>query len=218
MRFSDSALRLRQNVRLGRRIDRLDRIAESRDRHPWARVETARLALATLPEAALRAIDEGRLAEAGDQVGCNLLDFPTDHRDIVQMRLSDLDRDPDYLPWSLRALCLKPDLRFIGYFNFHSRPDPEYLRDLAPGAVELGYFILPEFRRRGLAEEAALAMMGWAAREHGIRRFIVSISPDNAASMAMARKLGFSRIGGHQDEIDGYEDILALTHSPASSL
>ena len=30
------------------------------------------------------------------------------------------------------------------------------------------------------------------------------------ASVAMARKLGFVRIGSHVDEEDGYEDILAL--------
>ena len=73
----------------------------------------------------------------------------------------------------------------------------------------MGYFVLPGFRRQGLAEEAALGMMGWAARTRGVARFVVSISPDNAASVAMARKLGFARIGGHIDEEDGYEDILA---------
>ena len=78
------------------------------------------------------------------------------------------------------------------------------------GAVELGYFVMPGWRRRGLAEEAARAMMDWARRVHGVRRFVVSIGPANAASVAMARKLGFVRIGSHVDEEDGYEDILAL--------
>ncbi len=177
----------------------------------WARITTARLELLVLPARALAAIAEGNLALAGELAGCDLTGFPAEERDIARVRLADLERDPAYLPWSLRAICLKPDLRFVGHFNFHSRPDPEYRRDLAPGAVELGYSILPEFRRRGLAEESALAMMAWAGGTHGVRRFVVSISPDNAASVAMARKLGFARIGSHMDEIDGYEDILALT-------
>jgi RimJ/RimL family protein N-acetyltransferase len=53
-------------------------------------------------------------------------------------------------------------------------------------------------------------MMDWAARMYGIGRFVVSIGPGNAPSVAMARKLGFARIGGHMDETDGYEDILSL--------
>jgi hypothetical protein len=31
----------------------------------------------------------------------------------------------------------------------------------------------------------------------------------------MARKLGFARIGGHIDQEDGYEDILALDWHPS---
>jgi RimJ/RimL family protein N-acetyltransferase len=139
--------------------------------------------------------------------------FPAAERGIAAIRLGDLAADPDYLPWSLRAMRLKPDLRFVGYFNFHTRPAPDYLRELAPGAVEFGYFVLPELRRRGFAEEAALGMMDWAARSHGIARFVASISPENTPSVAMARKLGFTRIGGHIDDTDGYEDILLLTRA-----
>lgn len=173
-------------------------------------IESRRLVLTILPAAALQAICECRLPEAGRIAGCDVTGFPPDQLDIVAMRLRDLGEDPSYLPWSLRAICLKPALGFVGYFNFHSRPDPAYLRELAPGAVEFGYFVRPEFRRRGIAEEAALAMMDWAAEAHGIHRFVVSISPQNAPSVALHTKLGFTRIGGHVDETDGYEDILLL--------
>lgn len=174
------------------------------------RIETQRLTLELLAPAALHAIAEGRLDEASRITGCDLTTFPEAERGIAAIRLKDLEADSGYWPWSLRLLRLKPDLGFAGYFNFHTRPDPDYLREIAPGAVELGYFVLPEFRRRGLAEEAALGMMDWAAAAHRIGRFIVSISPENAPSVAMARKLGFARIGGHMDETDGYEDILSL--------
>jgi RimJ/RimL family protein N-acetyltransferase len=174
------------------------------------RIETQRLSLELLAPPALRAIAEGRLDEASEITGCDLASFPEEERGIAAIRFKDLAADPGYLPWSLRLLRLKPDLRFAGYFNFHTRPDPDYLRALAPGAVEFGYFVLPGFRRRGLAEETALGMMDWAARRHGIDRFVVSVSPDNAPSVAMARKLGFARIGSHIDETDGYEDILSL--------
>ena len=172
-------------------------------------IETPRLILRTLPPAALAALVIGDRVEASRLTGCDLAGFPDDQLSIADVRLKDLAADPDYLPWSLRVMALKPSLRFAGHFNFHTRPNADYLKDLAPGAVEMGYFVLPELRRRGLAEEAALGMMDWATRIHGISRFVVSISPENAPSAAMARKLGFARIGSHIDEEDGYEDILA---------
>lgn len=174
----------------------------------WLTVETPRLILRTLPPAALEALVAGDRTGASRIADCDLGDFPDDQLSIAAVRLKDLGDDPGYLPWSLRAMALKPGLRFAGHFNFHSKPNADYLKEVAPGAVEMGYFVLPEFRRRGLAEEAALGMMAWASQAHGVGRFVVSISPENAPSVAMARKLGFARIGSHIDEEDGYEDIL----------
>jgi RimJ/RimL family protein N-acetyltransferase len=172
-------------------------------------IETPRLVLRALSQAALAALLAGDRAEASRLAACDLADFPNEERAIAALRLNDLMADPDYLPWSLRAMLLKPGGALVGHCNFHSKPGAQYLAKVAPGAVELGYFVLPAFRRRGFAEEAALGLMGWAGREHGVHRFVISIGPQNTASVAMARKLGFTRIGSHMDEQDGYEDILA---------
>ena len=175
----------------------------------WQSIETPRLILRILPPPALEALAAGDRTKASRLTQCDLGSFPDDQLSIVAVRLKDLGDDPDYLPWSLRVMALKPGLRFAGHFNFHTKPNADYLKELAPGAVEMGYFVLPELRRQGLAEEAALGMMDWASQAHGVARFVVSISPENAPSVAMARKLGFARIGSHIDEEDGYEDILA---------
>jgi RimJ/RimL family protein N-acetyltransferase len=176
----------------------------------WHSIETSRLVLRTLPPAALAALVAGDRAEASRLAGCDLGQFPDAERGIAELRLKDVTADPAYLPWSLRAMALKPGLAFVGHFNFHTRPGADYLKELAPGAVELGYFVTLDQRRQGFAEEATLGMMDWAARVHGIQRFVISISPENVPSVAMARKLGFARIGSHIDDVDGYEDILAL--------
>ncbi len=181
-------------------------------------IETPRLILRTLPLPALAALVANDRAEASRRAGCALEDFPDEERPIAGVRLKDVAADSGYLPWSLRAMALKPSLAFVGHCNFHGRPGADYLKDLAPDAVELGYFVMPEFRRRGFAREAVLGMMDWAARFHGVSRFVVSISPRNTASVAMGRKLGFARIGGHVDELDGYEDILARDWSPGDSI
>jgi ribosomal-protein-alanine N-acetyltransferase len=49
--------------------------------------------------------------------------------------------------------------------------------------------------------------MRWAEDEHGIQRFIVTISPDNVASLRLADRFGFRKIGEHIDEVDGIEGI-----------
>ena len=49
--------------------------------------------------------------------------------------------------------------------------------------------------------------MRWAAEQPDVTCFVLSISPENAASLALAQKLGFVRIGEQMDEVDGLEWI-----------
>jgi RimJ/RimL family protein N-acetyltransferase len=91
----------------------------------------------------------------------------------------------------------------LGHIGFHGPPDER-------GMAEMGYTVLPPFRRRGYALEAALGMMGWAQREHGVRLFRLSISPDNAPSLAMAVKMGFRQVGEQMDDEDGLEIVFEL--------
>lgn len=74
----------------------------------------------------------------------------------------------------------KDDNQMVGHISFHHMaPDPD-LVEYAQAAAELGYTVEPMYRRQGYARESAVAMMEWAARQHGVRDFIVTISPDNA--------------------------------------
>jgi len=111
-----------------------------------------------------------------------------------------LAADPEYGPWAVRLLLLKPALETIGHIRFHSRPND--------GAVELGYVVFTPWRRQGFATEAAEAVMCWAVQQHGVRRFVASVRPDNEASQRMVAKLGFRKVGQQLDEVDGVEDIL----------
>lgn len=94
----------------------------------------------------------------------------------------------------------------IGHAGFHGPPE-------VIGRAEIGYTVMPEFRRRGFAQEAADGLMRWARREHGIERFFVSISPENAASLAMAARMGFKKVGEQIDEEDGLEYVFELVAS-----
>lgn len=57
--------------------------------------------------------------------------------------------------------------------------------------VDLGFAFLPRFRGAGHAYEAASAVIADGSRRFGLRRVIAIVSPGNAASARLLRKLGF---------------------------
>jgi RimJ/RimL family protein N-acetyltransferase len=129
----------------------------------------------------------------------------------MRYRLDQLSRDPLSRPWLLRAIVLRePVPRVIGHIGFHGPPD-------ASNTVEIGYTVSPDHRRQGYAVEAVQALFAWATREHDIHRFRASIAPDNAPSLALARKLGFVQTGSQWDDEDGEELVFELDLSVSSS-
>ncbi len=138
-------------------------------------------------------------------------------KDLQVLRLGDLRNDPEARPWLLRAIIETVTNQMVGHIGFHTRPNPAYLQDICPGAVEIGYTIYPPFRRRGLAREATLAMLGWAHKTHAVSDFIASCSPQNEPSRRLLATLGFERIGSHLDEVDGPEDIFRLRWDPSQN-
>ena len=133
-----------------------------------------------------------------------------DYRYVLDLRIGQLEADPSLQPWLMRAMVDRETHAMVGDIGFHTAPAPEYLLPHSPNAVEFGFGVFPEFRRRGYAREAAKAMMHWATDNHGVTEFIMTIRPDNLASQALAAQLGFRKISSHIDEIDGEEDILEL--------
>jgi RimJ/RimL family protein N-acetyltransferase len=114
-------------------------------------------------------------------------------RRLVRLRRDQLAQRPAWSPWLLRAIVLRETRAMVGYVNFHGPPG---VNDIAaPDAVELGWTVFPRHRRRGYATETARALMEWATSAHGIRRFVSSTTPDNAPSLRVHEKLGFTATG-----------------------
>lgn len=55
---------------------------------------------------------------------------------------------------------------------------------------ELGWFVVPEAEGRGVAFEAARAVMAWARDALGLVRLVNYIDPGNVRSVALALRLG----------------------------
>lgn len=133
-----------------------------------------------------------------------------EYQHALELRLGQLTADPTLQPWLMRAIVHRDTRTMVGDIGFHTAPAPEYLQEWSPQAVELGFSVFPAYQRQGMAREAVRAMMHWAHSVHGVPAFILSIRPDNHPSQALAASLGFSRIGQHEDEIDGTEEVLEL--------
>jgi RimJ/RimL family protein N-acetyltransferase len=58
---------------------------------------------------------------------------------------------------------------------------------------EITWSIIPSAQGRGYATEAAAAVLAWLEREHRMEQTVCLIHEDNAASIAVAEKLGYRR-------------------------
>jgi len=122
---------------------------------------------------------------------------------FLKYRLGQLRLDPSLRVWLGRVMVLTEDdgtRRAVGSIGFHGPPNAE-------GKLEVGYSVDPPYRRRGYARESVKALFDWAYHEHGITRFIASISPDNEASLRLTAAYGFRKVGEQMDEIDGLEYV-----------
>jgi ribosomal-protein-alanine N-acetyltransferase len=164
-----------------------------------------RLELVSMGPALLEALLAGDHASAAQIGGFQIPNDLILRKRTLQMRLRQIQANPEVQPWLLRAMVIRQGQMMCGYIGFHSEPGPEDLSDVAADGVELGYAVGESFRRQGFAKEAALTLMRWAFERHGQRCFILSIAPDNEASLAMAHSMGFSEVGSHMDEEDGLE-------------
>lgn len=66
------------------------------------------------------------------------------------------------------------------------------LRCAEPDAMEVGYWVRTSAAGQGLATRAAAALVRHAFSVHGVSRMELWTLPGNDASMAVARRLGFS--------------------------
>jgi RimJ/RimL family protein N-acetyltransferase len=170
-------------------------------------IRTARVELVSMTMPFMRMLlardFEGATAEIGAIVPVDLPDLLDN---FLQFRIADLEVDPSAQPWLGRAIVItEPDgaRRIIGSAGFHAPPD-------ADGRVEIGYRVEPGYRRQGIATEVVGALFDWAAREHGVRRFRASVSPNNVPSLAIIRGFGFHQTGVQIDDIDGQELVFEL--------
>ena len=143
----------------------------------------------------------------------DLVNDPMWLRHIGDKNVSDLDDARHYLEtgplamyqslgFGLNLVSLIEDNSPIGICGLLKR---ESLDD-----VDLGFALLPAYRGRGYAREAAAAVLEHGFRELKANRVVAILKPDNAASKTLLLKLGFSYEKDFQTEPNSSK--LALYH------
>jgi len=160
------------------------------------------------PEFIQAALD-GRREKAADLLGMELPDeFPSEgEKGFLGLKLRQMRADAGFRIWCTHAVVLGKQM--IGHAGYHGPPGVNSTHN--PEAVEFGYRIYPPYRGRGYATEAARKLMDLAEERAGIRRFVLSVGPDNEPSLAIVRRLGFIQTGERMDEEDGRELVFELT-------
>ncbi|MFG2673257.1 GNAT family N-acetyltransferase [Streptomyces sp. NPDC048445] len=154
---------------------------------------------------ALRALADGDLAGGSAEAGVALDEhFVGDRaRWIFGYRADQLAKDPSAAPWITRAAVSEPDEVVVGDAGFHGPPDEA-------GMVEVGFTVVPGYRRQGYARAILMALLVRAAAEPDVRTVRARISPDNTASLATIAGFGFTRVGEQGNERDGLSIVFEV--------
>lgn len=120
-----------------------------------------------------------------------------------RFRRDQVRADPTVAGWVTGVIWADDLDRVVGQAGFHGPPD-------GVGMVEVGYAVEPTFRRRGYGRATVQALLDRARDEPDVRTVRASVSPDNAASLALIAPFGFVQVGEQWDEEDGLELVFEV--------
>jgi len=99
-----------------------------------------------------------------------------------------------YTGWGYWIVELRSSGEVVGQLGF-----ADFKRDMEPsleGEPELGYVFSPKVHGQGIAHEACAAALEWADAILKAASYPALISPETAASIRLAERLGFDRVPG----------------------
>ncbi|WEO78364.1 GNAT family N-acetyltransferase [Cryobacterium sp. SO2] len=160
--------------------------------------------LVLLDTVVLRALLQHDRAAAGARTGLVFPGFFDSQDWLWRLHIDRMHDQPESTGWLARAVVDQATGEVVGHAGFHFQPD-------ADGMVEIGYTILPDRRGRGLAQATVTELLAFAAADPRVRTVRASVSPDNAASLAVIAHHGFRHTGEQWDDEDGLELLFERT-------
>ena len=109
-----------------------------------------------------------------------------DQAEALPFFVSNMEKAPSEPPWDWIAIH-RMDQGVIGGIGFIEGPDKD-------GVVEMGYDIVPEYRKQGYATEMARSLVEWAFQQAGINVVTASCLDDNIGSIKVLENVGMRRL------------------------
>lgn len=163
----------------------------------YADLVTPRLELIAIAPAALLSerAGDGRLPEL---IGCLVpANWPPEHWEphVFDILLAQYERRPEQVAWHRYVALREADGRrtLIGATG-------SFWRESAPEECEIGYGLLPEYEGRGLATEAARALIEVIREDDEIRSVVAHTFPKLVGSVRVMEKCGFLFEGPGEEE------------------
>jgi [ribosomal protein S5]-alanine N-acetyltransferase len=152
-------------------------------------VDTDRLRLIACPAQIARAVVRGRRHAEALLGVCIHHNWPSQEiRVFMPIYAQQVERDPDHVAWGIWLVLHTANRTVIGDVGFKGKPNMS-------STVDIGYGIVPEYRRQGYAYEAARGLRDWAFSQPGVSRITGDCLPENLPSARILEKLGMRRIG-----------------------
>lgn len=116
---------------------------------------------------------------------------PESAADALPLFLSWLEASPSRVGWfgwySLLAESSGALPTLVGCGGFLGPP--------SDGEVQMGYSLLPQFQRRGIATEMVAGLVGWAFNQAEVTCIAAETESENPASVRVLTKIGFASRG-----------------------
>jgi RimJ/RimL family protein N-acetyltransferase len=109
-----------------------------------------------------------------------------DMAEALPFFIENMENAPSEPAWDWIAIHSR-DRAVIGGIGFMGAPDKD-------GVVEVGYDIVPEYRKQGYATEMARALIVWAFQETDIKVVTASCLDDNIGSIKVLENVGMQRL------------------------
>ncbi|GAB2786411.1 GNAT family protein [Rhabdobacter roseus] len=157
-------------------------------------LETPRLKIIPCDDTLFDAIRMGD-GILGQVLGANVPRKWTQFRDAFAPAYLRWKAHPPLRDWWTYLIIYEPDNLLIGSCGYKGEPDDQ-------GCVEIGYEIRASHRQKGLATEAAQALVQNALTYPEVKKILAHTMPEENPSARLLQKLGFVRIGevDHPDE------------------
>ncbi|MFD3447521.1 GNAT family N-acetyltransferase [Microbacteriaceae bacterium 4G12] len=109
-----------------------------------------------------------------------------DYAEVLPFKIERLQKQPDRSKWS-RLIIHKQDGLIIGDIGFKGGPNEA-------GTVDIGYSIVPSYRKKGYATESVESMIAWALSQAEVKRVTADCLEHNLASIRVLQKAGMKEV------------------------